>query len=463
MKRGIRRIGALALVAVMIPGLITGCKKKATPENLFTDLVESSKTIESYVGSTVLDMQFEHPEEGVASISMTLDTEVVMEPYVSKSEAEISMKFGGTTEGQELEMYQEEKDGELLSYIGVDDYWEVNSGETSTISMNEDSYKTLVANADKFTTDKETIEVSGKECFRLKGTLSGKDFYKMVDEDMLEEFTSGLFDTDELEKLEFPIMVDIYRKEVLPARFSFDMSSVFESLDEFKDEDVKINACLIEMTFTDYNTVDKIEIPKAALETSGDSDWEDDGDDYYERDITKTDLKKSDKLSDDWTEFNVQVGEEVLKLPVSIAEFEKLGYVYDEEYTSSDTMVEADDIDFVWVENEEGNSISLTVYNDTNEALNVKECKVYGVSISDYGIGGESIEVLFAGGITIGSTIEEVKKAYGDEDDLYEGDSLKSYTWEKDVDNAYYSVSVDVDIKTGVVFDISYDQYIYNW
>ena len=66
---------------------------------------------------------------------------------------------------------------------------------------------------------------------------------------------------DAIRNLEIPVIFDIYKEELLPAKIVVDMSDVMGDLYKSYGETMKVNLYSIVLQFTDYNKVDEIHVP----------------------------------------------------------------------------------------------------------------------------------------------------------------------------------------------------------
>ena len=114
----------------------------------------------------------------------------------------------------------------------------------------------------------------------------------------------------------------------------------------------------------------------------------------------------------------------------------------------------------MFVEDSNGNSFMLDMVNDTDTAREIVECQVGGIYIDDYGISEGGLTVLFPGGIQVGMTKDEVLAVYGETSDVYEGESLDTYTWYAG-DGYGKNCCIEFDADTGTVSYMSMQCYDY--
>ena len=76
-------------------------------------------------------------------------------------------------------------------------------------------------------------------------------------------------DEDAIRELKIPVIFEIYKDEMLPARILVDMSDVLNELYESYGETSKVNLYSIDLKFTDFDQVDAIEVPEEVKEAAG--------------------------------------------------------------------------------------------------------------------------------------------------------------------------------------------------
>lgn len=165
--------------------------------------------------------------------------------------------------------------------------------------------------------------------------------------------------------------------------------------------------------------------------------------------------KASEDLGDSWKSYTVQINGIVLTFPCSIEEVEATGLMMDTETTPEDYVVNKDDYETVFFEDDEYHSLMFTVSNNTDEARTVRECTVNGVYVSDYDVEEGYITAVFPGGVQIGTDIETVIEKWGEPDEIYEGDYSDGYYWYDGDGMNYCMVDTDPDEDEVIMIDLN--------
>jgi len=129
-----------------------------------------------------------------------------------------------------------------------------------------------------------------------------------------------------------------------------------------------------------------------------------------------------EELGNDLTSFNVEIEGDVYRLPAPLSAFFDNGWEITEEGLGVIAEYELGFISVDLVRNDttfEG--VQLEIYDDN--VVNVENCIVVGIIAKRYSFWGESdeISVVLPGGITIGTSKDEVESAYRS---LFDSDTL---------------------------------------
>ncbi len=161
------------------------------------------------------------------------------------------------------------------------------------------------------------------------------------------------------------------------------------------------------------------------------------------------------ELSDDIYSFQIKLDGDLYQFPMSCADFTALGWEYAEDETDELSPNSYSSYRF--------NKGNLEAYVDMfNLGLNtvpVTECSVGGLSIdsSQFADAPETV-IELPKGITFNvSTMDDVKAAYGEPSDTYEGDLYTEFTYEYDI---YQSIELHFDSETNVLNKIDYENLV---
>lgn len=469
MKNQKRKAVALGMAAAMTAALLSGCGTKATPENLLRDMADNAEGTESVLMNLKVGMDMDGME-----MSIDMDMESTVNPEAAYGKGVMGAGLGSFSYNSEMEMYTLMEDDEYVTYMGIDDVWtkevtdEDAAADVSAMSGDMEDY------AEYFELSEELVTVNGKDCFELTGNLGGEVISDMMQADMIDSLSGYSGDESDFEDMEFECTIDIYKDTILPARVYIDMTDTLAAL--LEEEGIEMGECYVDMTLMEYNKVEPITVPDEVIAAAEDTDsyfddWLSDDDSDYDDDLSwlyeDTDdgvtpaepAEQSDELGASWDSYTVQINDTVVTLPCSIADLEAAGLTMDREYTPDDYVVNAGEYELAWFEDANGNEITADIINTSDEAKQVKDCLVGGISLYSYDLDEGGLTVLFPGGIQIGSSIDDAIAAYGEPTDTYESAEYGgTYYWYSD-DSYYNCCTLDTDADTGLIDSIDLEHH----
>lgn len=102
---------------------------------------------------------------------------------------------------------------------------------------------------------------------------------------------------------------------------------------------------------------------------------------------------------------------------------------------------------------------NMTPFNPTDSTITVADAVIGGLEVGDYQYDKISDEVLalnveVCGGIKLGSSYDDVKKVFGETDDIYTADKLgyKKYTYKSEEVYRSYEFTIDKDGKVSKIY-----------
>lgn len=466
MKKRRNKLVALGMAAMMTAALMSGCGKKATPENLLKDMIKNLEDAESAVTNMKIDMEM-GDDTATIGIQADLDMDLDLKTGESYAKGAVDMKMMGTNIGTEIEMYTVEEDDEYVVYTMANEQWTKEEMDDSALDMAgelTDLTDGVKVHAKSFEMSKEKVEVDGKKCFEMTGEIKGSDIAGMMESGMADSLGSDI-DEDAIKDLTLPCTIAVYEDDILPAKISFDMQDIMEKAMEA--EGVEVTVCSIEVTYQDYDSVGEIKVPKDVIEKAGgdvSDDTEDkadkaDKDDKDEDKKAEEPAKQSKDLGAKWDSYTVQINDKVLTLPCSLADLEATGLKLDREYTPENYVVNAGEYELAWFEDANGNTIMADMVNTGNDPKELKDCLVGAISVDNYDLEEGGLTVLFPGGITVGTKEADALAAYGEPTDSYKDEEYgNTYYW-YDKESYDNSCTVEIDAETGLVENISLQRY----
>lgn len=153
------------------------------------------------------------------------------------------------------------------------------------------------------------------------------------------------------------------------------------------------------------------------------------------------DSESTGELGDDIYSFSMEFDGQTMKFPMTYQEFTDMGW----ELSSSedpDTKVSTNSYGMLTF-NKGASSVYADVINLGINEVGLEDCLIGGISVDgSYDVGLTAVSVKLPGDIELGkATLDDIKAAYGEPSDTYEGDLYTKLTYEKD---SYQEVELSV-------------------
>lgn len=153
------------------------------------------------------------------------------------------------------------------------------------------------------------------------------------------------------------------------------------------------------------------------------------------------DSESTGELGDDIYSFSMEFDGQTMKFPMTYQEFTDMGW----ELSSSedpDTKVSTNSYGMLTF-NKGASSVYADVINLGINEVGLEDCLIGGISVDGlYDVDLTAVSVKLPGDIELGkATLDDIKAAYGEPSDTYEGDLYTKLTYEKD---SYQEVELSV-------------------
>ena len=132
MKKRRNKLVTLGMAAMMTAALMSGCGKKATPENLLKDMAKNMKDTESVVANMKMDMEM---GDDTTTIGIQMDIDMDLKSGESHAKGAVDMKMMGTNVGTEIEMYTVKEKDQYIVYTMANDQWQKEEMDDSAADM----------------------------------------------------------------------------------------------------------------------------------------------------------------------------------------------------------------------------------------------------------------------------------------------------------------------------------------
>ena len=250
----------------------------------------------------------------------------------------------------------------------------------------------------------------------------------------------------------------------MPALLEIDFTEAMQwaiIASEDNTEDVSLDKFRFAITYDSFDDVDEIVVPEEAVKATASTETTEMSTEAAgtqpaagTEKLPTIETEKAAPASDTgWQTYEVLFNNTKIILPCDFAELKALGYTLDED-TDPEYIVNKGEYEYGYLADKNGALISVDFLNTTDGPLSIPECKVASIGSDDWFLEGSKMSIVYPGGITLGSTKEEVLSAYGNPQDAYEGDSITSMYYYNS-DSYRNGMDITIDNETGKVSGIT--------
>ena len=216
----------IALVAVML--FCSGCAGKMNAKKIFRQSSENMQKVTSSANHVELAIQMSDILN-LMEVNMEMDLENTTEPPAGHAKGTARVTIKDSEVSADLELYQVEEDGKQVTYSGTNGSWKKESAEGSSenhLGIDGNIFAQEGKALESFHLSEQETTVNGKACYQLYGDVTGTELMGLLGKEMVEAYhLVNLPEEDAIRNLKIPIIFDIYKEELLPAKIVVDMSS----------------------------------------------------------------------------------------------------------------------------------------------------------------------------------------------------------------------------------------------
>lgn len=248
-------LGGMTVAVVMS----VGCKKE-TPDSILKAALKKQAEAKSFEGSMDMDMTMGMAQSGVSmelDMNLQMDIQMTQDPAMYHLKGSMGMDFMGLN--VDMEMYgQENKDGDKFTVYSMTDgswqrYEEEQDEDVAEILANLDSIS-----AEGLELEKDLVEVNGKKAYKMTGTMEGEELAESGVLDAAGEEAQNL----DWSNVKAKVSIWIYKDSKLPAAMQIQVKDSPQPEDGAVTYLKNLN---LKMEYKGYDKIDKIKIPKEAL------------------------------------------------------------------------------------------------------------------------------------------------------------------------------------------------------
>ena len=236
-KKRMRRLALTGALLMLCTNTAAGCrqqeKQEVTPEVLMDAVDKNMKEVNSASSSLEIEVELEDVLDHTR-IRMDMDMENTVSPRAGHAKGRAEVKLNDNLVSSNMEIYQVEEGDKYVTYSSLYEQWSRTESENSSSSSGTetDFFQSARAEIEDFTLAKQPVKVREKTCYEIYGDMQGKK------------------------------LVDIYKKEKLPARIIVDMTDVMDELYQSFGKTTNVNFYNIELVYNGYDNVGQIQVPE---------------------------------------------------------------------------------------------------------------------------------------------------------------------------------------------------------
>lgn len=263
-------IPALCAVVCVCAGVttLTGCSQE-TSKKLVDSAAKNMEREDSFANTVKLDIGVENVVDS-RGISMEMDMESTARPKAGHAKGTAKVHVKGSEVASDIEIYQVTEEEKHVTYSSIYGEWTKEEADTSgQIGVNENFFQSAKESMEEFHLSGETVEVEGQECYQMYGNIPCKELMDFLGKEMIYAF--GLLelpDMETIENMEIPVIFDVYKKDMLPARMIVDMKEAVDELYASCGQGENVKDFTIELVFREYGEVEEIQVPVGVKEAA---------------------------------------------------------------------------------------------------------------------------------------------------------------------------------------------------
>lgn len=271
LKNKIGTAGWSLLLSVSLIFMMAGCSAELSARSILSDVEEQMQGVSSSANQVEVAVQVKDVLD-LREVNLKMNMVNTTQPPAGYAKGTAEVNIRDAEVGADLEIYQIEEDGKTVTYSSMDGVWKKEiseSGKENHIGIDGNIFAEEGKAMESFRLSSEPVQVGGKECYQLYGDVTGEELMGLLGKDMVSAFgLVELPDENAVRKLDIPVIFDVYKEEMLPAKMVVDMSEILNELYDSYGETTKVNLYSIELVFTDYDQVEMVEVPQSVKDAA---------------------------------------------------------------------------------------------------------------------------------------------------------------------------------------------------
>ncbi len=450
-KTGICLCAASLAMALLLTGCSNEPETQETTTNSILDATAAAKSVETSI-SLIMDARIGSAgsvDGHSASITSDITIASTSDPAAYHAEIFSRLLVDGAATRENLEYYVVPEDGDLVQY----EYTESKDEWARTTLTRADAISIVTRTG--VVTDWRNLLENAERINELDNddndeTPADLEYTGKIDASILQElfgnkiFGSFMYSTERLLQDSIPYVLKVDGESSLPQSLTLNFK------DSFIVSDMTFDTAEVTVTYSEWNDVDEISVPKKVSIVASDPDA-----DFYNTFFAwnlflpyihgKTENGGSAgnqglSFISSWDTFQVRIDQGMTKLPLLYEDLNKLGYSIDSSAAS--TILEPNS----YVENitvtKGSDKILCSFYNAETTPQPIINCGIGCIDVIASNIVQNSISVFLPGEVTLGITREALESAYGKPNESISGFSADTYIYNGETENQRFMAEI---------------------
>lgn len=276
MKQNWKAVAWAAMLAIAM----TGCGTAAETETDAAALLQKAQETMATVESMAVEMRMEIGMAGAGDTTYETSTtaQIVSQQDPMRMRMDMTIQAGDDEATEQMQMYAEEVDGALMSYVYVGGEWYAQPIEAEALEQYNasDSVSLYLENILSFQSEGQE-EIGGVETTKISGVVEGDAMREALEESGITESVEGLGITAEEVEAMYAELGDLPVSLWIDAdgyvrKYETDMTEIMQRLMDHAlgaagaaaEIGITITKTIITMEWRDFNMTTEIEIPEEA-------------------------------------------------------------------------------------------------------------------------------------------------------------------------------------------------------
>lgn len=277
MRKKVKYVLGILTAGIFCGAVLAGCggRKSLSARELAAETASNLEKIESYEGNVFLDLQaaIDMEEYGISSMEMNIGLDVnvqeTMDPAAAAMYGSMDISMLGQQQSIDIESYTVEENGSATVYNWDGGSWTRSKSEFPESGSRTELYESIAKGEIQAELEAEPGEVNGREVIYLSAGISGDTLKDLIEFSLNHSSLEG--DNVDWDAATAQVRIGIYSESRLPAEVVIDCrefgnAMLAGAMGNLAGGELSFDTFEVSTTYDEYDCVDLIQVPQAALE-----------------------------------------------------------------------------------------------------------------------------------------------------------------------------------------------------